>query len=387
MAEITEEQKVAKRTLKTFGWASFLHDMGADIVFSVWPFFITQVLHAPVSALGWIDGLGDAIVSVSQAVSGYWSDRIKKRKIFVWIGYGLGGLARIGYALAPVWGWLIPFRMLDRSGKMRGSPRDAIVSDLSSPANRGRNFGYLRMMDNSGAIVGILIAMFCLSYLGYRTMFLLAAIPSILAAVLILKNVPERRVPEVKIYKGLRFRDLSRDLKLYFFASALFILGSFSYSFLLLYAKDAGFNIIAVPALYLLFTVAAAATSLPFGKMADNWGRKPTLFVSLGLWIVSLLLFASGSLPAIVLAFAVYGLHLGSLGPVQKAITAELAPKDFVASIMGSYQMVMGLCALPASVIAGYLWGMFGPTVPLLFSLAVTLVALVVLAVVRVDPK
>lgn len=378
-----EEQKIAKRTLKTFGWASFWHDVGSDIVFSVWPIFVTQALGAPVSALGWIDGLGDAIVAMSQAISGWWSDRIGKRKVFVWVGYLVGGLARLGYALAPTWGWLIPFRMMDRTGKMRGSPRDAILSDQSTTENRGRNFGYLRMMDNAGAIVGTLTAVLLLGVLGHRTLFLLAAIPSVLVAIMVYKRIHEAKSQEKKIFKGFHFRDLSPNLVRYFVGSGIFALGSFSYSFLLLYANHSGFMVITVPLLYLLYTVVAALGSLPAGKLADKWGRRPTLLLALAFWAVALLAFAQDSWWAIIIAFVLYGAHLATLGPVQTALAAELAPADHVAGTLGSYQMVMGLVALPASVIAGYLWSIYGATVPLLFSFSLTIVAGAVLSTVK----
>ena len=192
--------KSKDNSIKIFALASFLHDMGSDIVFSVWPVFVTQVLGANMSILGLIDGVGDALVSISQAVSGYLSDRWGKRKIFVWVGYLFGGVARIGYALSPSWQWLIPFRMLDRSGKIRGSPRDAIVSDLSTNADRGRNFGLLRAMDNLGAVFGILISLFFLKYLGYTKLFLFAAIPSFIAVVMLILFTKEAG-QEKRIFK------------------------------------------------------------------------------------------------------------------------------------------------------------------------------------------
>ena len=153
MVRIT--RRLVRRTVGTFSLASFLHDVGADMIFSVWPLFLTTVLGANMSMVCLIDGLGDAVVSFSQAFSGYLSDRLKKRKVFVWMGYLFGAIARVGYTLAPTWGWVIPFRILDRSGKIRGAPRDAIISDLSTRENRGTHFGVLRAMDNAGAVVGM----------------------------------------------------------------------------------------------------------------------------------------------------------------------------------------------------------------------------------------
>ena len=139
-----------KKTIRTFAWASFLNDMGSDIISPVWPLFVTQVLKANMAALGFLDGLGEALVSLSKALAGYASDRLRKRKIFIWTGYLCGGISRWGYALSSVWPHLIPFRILDRAGKIRSSPRDAMIADMSTSLNRGRHFGIIRAMDNGG---------------------------------------------------------------------------------------------------------------------------------------------------------------------------------------------------------------------------------------------
>ncbi|MFH1444492.1 MAG: MFS transporter [Candidatus Peregrinibacteria bacterium] len=376
MQSAPPDSRYVKRTVWTFGSASFLHDMGADMIFAIWPMFLTTVLGANMAVVGLIDGLGDAFVSIAQAVSGYMSDRLRKRKPFVWMGYFFGGIAKVGYALAPTWHWIIPFRILDRSGKMRGAPRDAIVSDLSTVHNRGRHFGILRMMDNSGAMVGILAAIVLVQLIELRTILLIAAIPSMLAVLLVLFVYHEQKPDGTKVFKGIHFKDLSPDLRLYTILSAFFMLGSFSYSFLLLSAKSLGFSIGMMPVLYLFYTAIAAALSMYFGKLADRVGRKVVLLFSYGCWIGVALLFLFFRSPAVVIAaFALYGVHIASLAPVQKTLAAELAPKDLVASTLGGYQMIMGIVSLPASLLAGILWDRFGLGAPYLLSLILTVFA------------
>ncbi|MCU0643928.1 MAG: MFS transporter [bacterium] len=204
-----------RKTIRTFAIASFLNDLGSDIIYPIWPLFVTSVLHANMAVLGFIDGLGDAIVSISQAASGYFSDKIRKRKIFIWSGYCFGSISRIGYALSTVWQHLIPFRILDRAGKIRSAPRDAIIADISTKENRGRNFGLLRTMDNLGAVAGILICIFFVELLGYRTLFMLAAIPSAIGAALIFFIIKERKAEQLKIFKGLSFKDLDKNFLLF----------------------------------------------------------------------------------------------------------------------------------------------------------------------------
>jgi len=374
-----------KKTVGIFGTASFLNDMGSDMISPIWPLFVTEVLGAPMFVLGLIDGLGEAIVSISKAVSGYVSDRIKKRKIFIWTGYACGTLSRVGYAVSTIWQHLIPFRILDRMGKMRSSPRDAIVSDISDKKDRGTNFAILEAMDNLGAVCGILACIFLFQYLGYRNLFMLAAIPSVIAVLLILFFIKsEKKENGIKIYEGLKFKDLDANFRLFLILSAIFELGAFTYSFLLIFAKDFGFKVVFVPILYLIFTSSAFLFAVPFGKLTDKIGRKNTLTLSFLMWGLTCLSFIFfQSYWAIIGAFFVYGIHRGSIKPIQKTFVAEITPAKFTASTLGAFQMVLGICAFPASFIAGILWDKIGAFAPFYFALGMTVIAIFLLMFVK----
>jgi len=365
-----------RKTVRIFAWASFLNDLGSDIIHPIWPIFVTSILRANMAALGFLDGLGDALVSISTAVSGYLSDRLKKRKIFVWTGYFLGALSRIGYSLSTIWPHLIPFKIIDRTGKIRSAPRDAIVADVSTDKNRGKNFGFLRTMDHLGAVFGIIICIIFFKILGYKILFAIAAIPSLVSALLVFLFIKEKKSEKVKIYRGITLKDLDRNFKLFLILSSIFALGAFSYSFLLIYAKNFGFKVGFVPVLYLIYTASASLFSLPFGKLSDKIGRKSVLMLSFLLWVlVCLILILSPSQMMIIFTFILYGAHKGALEPVQKTFVSELAPEEFKASCLGGYQMAIGLCALPASFIAGLLWETIGMSSPFYFSLFLTIVS------------
>lgn len=370
------ETDEGKKTLKTLSLASFLNDLGSDMIYPIWPIFVTTILGANMTILGFIDGVGETVVSLSQALSGYLSDKIKKRKFFIWIGYLFAAIARVGYAFSTTWAHILPFKMLDRSGKIRGAPRDAIIADLSHHSNRGKNFGILSTFDNAGAVCGILLSLLLLPIVGYRALFLIAALPSVVAVILVYVILNEKKVIQPITPGKIPVEKLSKNLRLFFMVSAIFSLGTFSYSFLLLFAKHFGFRILALPVLYLLYTVVASLSSTRFGMLADRIGRKRTLFIAYGLWGVTLLslLFLQRQL-AITVGFITYGLHLGAYEPVKKAFVSELSTTEFKASTLGVYQMITGLCALPASIIAGLLWDRVGVGAPILFSLFLTIIA------------
>jgi len=368
-----------KKQIRVLALSSFLNDLGSDMIYPVWPLFVNS-LGASMSILGFLDGLGDALVSISQAISGYFSDKIQKRKIFVWIGYLMGSLSRIGYAISTSWKHLIPFRILDRAGKIRDAPRDAIVADLSTDQNRGENFGFLRMMDNLGAVFGILLCILFVEILGFRKLFLLASIPSLIGVILILIFIKEQKRDKTKIFKGFSFKNLSPKFKKFLFLSAIFSLGAFSYSFLLIFAKNLGFKTTFVPVFYLIFTLFASLSSIPFGKLSDKIGRKRVLEISFLLWGIVCLLFLSLKSHWIVFfAFLIYGLHKGAIEPSQRAFVSELVPQEIRASALGSFQMVNGLFALPASFFAGILWDKISIFAPFYFSLFLTLISLLLL--------
>jgi len=398
MTETASSPSETRRVMAVFSAASFMNDFGSDMIYPVWPQFVLSFLGVDMAVLGFIDGLGDAIVSLSQAGSGYYSDKIGKRKAFVWLGYLFGGTSRLGYALSKIvnlWQYLIPFRVLDRSGKMRGAPRDAIIADISTDKNRGRNFGLLRAMDNLGAVVGIVTCLILISLYGLDflpVLLVIASVPSLIGATLVFLFIKDRKTN--KIYRGFSLKDLNINLRLFLFLSAIFALGSFSYSFLLIYveiisAENTVLAMIEAQILfYLTFTVAASLTSLPFGWLADKAGRRTVLILSFIFWGIVCLGFPyATSLAAFAALFILYGLHRGAIEPSQRALVSELAPTEYRASTLGAFQMITGLFALPASLMAGLLWVTYGVFTPFYLSLILTATASLLLLFIKENKR
>src|SRR5215831_2279713 len=176
------------------GWISFLSDVASDMIYPLLPNFLTRTLHAGPAALGIIEGVAEATASFMKWLSGWWSDRVRSRKPLVVGGYAIAAVARPLVGLATSWGQVLAIRFADRVGKgIRTSPRDALIADMVPPEKRGKAFGLQRAMDNAGALVGPLIAAALLKFVfdDERPVFLLAAIPGLIAVAVLVFGVRE----------------------------------------------------------------------------------------------------------------------------------------------------------------------------------------------------
>src|SRR5262249_18830997 len=146
-------------------------DASSDMIYPLLPLFLTSVLGASVATLGGIEGAAEATAALLKLASGWWADRVQKRKPITVLGYGISSTVRplAGLARAP---WMILLvRVADRVGKgVRSSPRDALLAEATQPGERGRAFGFHRAMDNAGAVLGpaIATALLVWGHLGLR---------------------------------------------------------------------------------------------------------------------------------------------------------------------------------------------------------------------------
>jgi len=146
-------------TVVTLGVVSLLTDLSSEMIYPLLPVFLTAVLGAGPQALGVIEGVAESTAALLKALSGGWSDRLRRRKPLVVAGYALAGLARPLIGLAASWPAVLGLRFADRVGKgLRTSPRDALITDATPPDRRGEAFGLQRSLDHAGAVAGPLVA-------------------------------------------------------------------------------------------------------------------------------------------------------------------------------------------------------------------------------------
>lgn len=364
------------------GTASFFTDFAAEMVFPLLPSLVVVTLGAAPWVLGLIEGGADALSSLLRIPSGWLSDRVRKRKLFILVGYGISAAARPIYAAVTAAWHVLAIRYLDRLGKgLRLASRDALIADSCEPEVRGKAFGFQRAMDHLGAALGPLVAALLLSFkVPLPTVFLLTAIPAFLVLAVIaaaVRDVPVRTAPP-PLRLGLR--PFGPTFKLFLLAVVVFMLGNSSDAFILLRAADSGIPPAFVPLLWTGLSLIRMLGSVPAGILADRWSRRGVVFLG---WLVFAaayagLAFATTPLPFVLLV-AFYGLYHPLGESVLRALVADFAPAQMRATAYGMFHFTVGLAALPASLGFGLLYKAVSPASAFLTSAGLAFMAALLL--------
>ena len=394
------------RNVFFLGLVSLLTDLSSEMMFTIMPLFLANVLGVGTAIIGLIEGIADSTATLLKVASGWLSDRLGKRKALATLGYGLSTLAKPFLYFASSWGLVLAVRFSDRVGKgVRTSPRDALVAASSSAQEMGRSFGFHRAMDTLGAVIGLAAAagiVFLLQAGGllleqrtFQVLVLVGCVPAVAAVVILIGFVRERPVsmgakpdkpapggPEPKAGTVSRVSSSDLRFKVFLAIMVIFTLGNSSDAFLILRAQNLGLSVLHILLLLVLFNLVYALSALPAGVLSDRLGRKRVIIAGWALYALTYLGFALCQAPwQVWLLFAIYGLYYGATEGVARALVADLSAAERRGTAYGLYHGAVGITALPASVIAGWLWQSISPAAPFFLGAGLAGLAAVALAV------
>jgi MFS family permease len=372
------------RNVLGLGGVSFFNDVSSEMIYPLLPTFLVNVLGASLPALGLIEGAAESVNAFVKLLAGSLSDRLRRRKPLVLVGYGLASLARPLIALcAAVW-QVLGLRLADRLGKgIRTAPRDALLAESAAPDALGLAFGAQRALDHAGALVGPLIATALLLFVtrDLRVILALSAVPAALTLILLWRVV--REVPVARGADSTRsgaVPPLSPPLKRAFLVFFVFTLGNSTDAFLLFRAGQLGVATTMLPLLWAALHVSKTFWSFLGGDWADRVGARTTIGLA---WIIYAAVYAGFALASTQwqawALFVAYGIYFGlSEGP-EKALIARLRGDVPLGKAMGGYQLAVGAGALPASLAFGFLWSWIGPLGAFLTGAAIAALAVALL--------
>jgi MFS family permease len=365
------------------GLISFFTDISTEMVYPLIPLYLTGAFGATPALVGLIEGIAESLASLLKVFSGYLTDRFQKKKLIAFCGYAPGLLYKLALIFAGSWLGVLGARVIDRVGKgIRTSPRDVLVSESADKENMGKAFGLHKALDMFGAGLGILIIYLLMRASGgsydYKRLFALSMIPAVLGLVMFVfvKEKKQARQEKQREPFWKNINKIDNQLKLYLLVVFIFTLGNSSKVFLILKAKAVGFEEINVILLFLIYNIVAAVLSMPLGKLSDKIGRKNLLVPGYLAFALCYFGFAFAvTKPAIIAVFTLYGIYTAMITGVERAFVAEIAPAELKGTMLGLHSTVAGIALLPASVIAGQLWNMFGDAVPFVFGASLSLLS------------
>ncbi|RLG40956.1 MAG: hypothetical protein DRO05_05165 [Thermoproteota archaeon] len=375
------EKRKGFRNVLALGIVSFFTDISTEMILGVLPVFIIEELGASRAILGLIDGVADVLNYFFRIVSGLISDKLGVRKIVVFAGYAISTFAKPGFALVRSWPQALAIRVTDRVGKgVRTSARDALLAESVNEESLGKAFGIHRTLDQMGAILGPGLAAILLGLIGMRGIFVSSFIPGFLALIVLAFFVEERRVPRRR-REGL-MKDvnavLTRDFLYFLVAVALFSIGAYSPSFVLVRSKDLGIPSAAIPLIYAIINVMHTLIAIPAGLLSDRIGGVRTLSMGYLLFsATSLTLTLLSGVKVAVLAALLFGSYVGIIETVQRAIVAKFGPSQLKGTAYGLYYIVVGFCSIIANVVFGTIWDVLGSEKAFIYSTVTGLIGFI----------
>jgi len=387
-----ETRKWLNRNVAAMGFTSLFSDASHEMTTAALPSFLTELVGAASAPqiLGLITGLSDASSSFVKMFSGWLSDKLRKRKPLVVLGYALTGLFVGIIGFARDWIETFVYRVLAWMGRgTREPPRDALLADSVDKRFYGHAFGFHRAMDTVGAITGPLLAFLLVSSLGLRNVFFLSMIPGFLAVLTIAIGVKETaRKQEER--KGLfwHMKSLPKDFKVFLFIMFIFGIANFNRTLLLLRVQEVltPLNGIIIAAsismlLYTIRNIAQALADYGIGSISDRMGRKSllALFGFFLFGITSIGFIYAADIYFFTLLFILSGISAATYTALEKAYAADLLPSNIRGTGYGILQTIDGIGDFTSSFVVGTIWAMISPELSFVYAALLSFAATLLL--------
>jgi len=357
------------RTVWALGFVSLFMDVSSETIHGLLPLFLTTTLGASIAMVGIIDGIGESTASIVKVFSGYFSDRLRRRKPLILLGYGLGALSKPFFPLADGAAMVLGARFADRIGKgIRGAPRDALVADVTAPSMRGRAYGLRQALDTTGAFLGPLLAVALMFVLAndMRAVFWIAAVPALVAVLVVIFAVVDdpATARAAAAAPPIRLADLAALDRAFWRivgVGVMFALARFSEAFLILRAHAVGLPLALAPTVLVVMNVVYALGAYPAGAWADALGPRGLLRTGIVVLIGADLCMAFATDMVHVFAgIVLWGVHMALTQGLFAKLVAERSPAALSGSAFGVYHLCTGVALLAASMVAGFVWDLFG---------------------------
>ncbi|MBK7374487.1 MAG: MFS transporter [Chitinophagaceae bacterium] len=384
-------QRIITRTIWMLSLVSLFTDLASEMLYPVMPLFLKHIGYSAIF-IGVLEGIAEAVAGLSKSYFGKWSDLSGKRLPFVQLGYAFSAISKPMLAILTYPWWIFLSRTVDRLGKgIRTGARDAMLSDECTKENKGRVFGFHRSMDTFGAVLGPVAALTYLYFYpdDYKTLFLIAFIPGLLAIITTLL-IKEKRRPATTNHKSQTtnfftffsyWKTSSPEYKRLLTGLLLFALFNSSDVFLLLRMKESGLPDTAIIGTYVFYNLVYALLAYPVGILADRIGLKRIFITGLFVFAFVYLGFALNNNSIVfIFLFLLYGLYAAATEGVSKAWISNIVDKSETATAIGTYSGFQSICALIASSLCGLLWYNFGSMVTFLVTVVMTVVVIIYLS-------
>jgi MFS family permease len=357
--------KYITRTVWILSLVSLLTDTASEMLYPIMPIYLKSIGFSIV-LIGVLEGFAEAIAGLSKGYFGKKSDNLGKRLPFVQIGYGLSAISKPMMALFVFPLWIFFARTIDRIGKgVRTGARDAMLSDEATPKTKGEIFGFHRSMDTLGAVIGPALALIYLYYYptGYKTLFLIAFIPGVLAviATLLIKEKQKEVSTDKQKISFFSFLNYWKESPILYrklvIGLLLFTLFNSSDVFLLLKLKQSGISDTMIIGVYIFYNLIYALFAYPLGRIADKIGMKKIFLI--GLVIFSIVYFGMAFNTNLYLYFALfflYGVYASATEGISKAWISNISDKKDTATAIGTFTAFQSICTMLASSMAGLIW-------------------------------